>query len=147
MEMRVVLYNEGRFLLSKETEKMTKDTMLNVNIAPVLKYRDDDDVVGALLNIDYSLEGKSVMFIGMVVSIHAENIHELLKEPDENKVKQELKPIWDLALGVARGVLIEKLKGTALESHYLPVVDLDKFAPYAVLAKEPKQAPASVAAG
>lgn len=147
MKMRVVLYNEGRFLLSKETEKMTKDTMLNVNIAPVLKYRDDDDVVGALLNIDYSLEKKSVMFIGMVVSIHAENIHELLEDPDENKVKQELKPIWDLALGVARGVLIEKLKGTALESHYLPVVDLDKFAPYAVLAKEPKQTPVSVAAG
>ena len=145
--MRVVLYNEGRFILSKETEKMNKDTMLNVNIAPVLKYRDDDDVVGALLNIDYSLDDKSVMFIGIVVSIYAENIHELFKDPDENKVKQELKPIWELALGVARGVLIEKLKGTALESHYLPIVDLDKFAPYAVLAKEPKQTLASVAAG
>jgi len=145
--MRVVLYNEGRFILSKETEKMNKDTMLNVNIAPVLKYRDDDDVVGALLNIDYSLDDKSVMFIGIVVSIYAENIHELFKDPDENKVKQELKPIWELALGVARGVLIEKLKGTALESHYLPIVDLDKFAPYAVLAKEPKQALASVVAG
>lgn len=147
MKMRVVLYNEGRFILSKETEKMNKDTMLNVNIAPVLKYRDDDDVVGALLNIDYSLDDKSVMFIGIVVSIYAENIHELFKDPDENKVKQELKPIWELALGVARGVLIEKLKGTALESHYLPIVDLDKFAPYAVLAKEPKQTLASVAAG
>ena len=142
MEMRVVLYNEGRFILSKETEKMTKDTILNVNIAPVLKYRDDDDVVGALLNIDFSLDSKSVMFIGMVVSIHAENIHELLKDTDEKKVKLGLKPIWNLALGVARGVLIEKLKGTALESHYLPVVDLDKFAPFAVLVKEPKPTPA-----
>ena len=54
------------------------------------------------------------------------------------KVKLEFKPIWNLALGVARGVLIEKLKGMSLESHYLPVVDLDKFAPYAVLTKEPK---------
>lgn len=147
MKMRVILYNEGRFILSKDTEIITKETMLNVNIAPVLKYRDDDDVVGALLNIDYSLDNKSMMFIGMVVSIYAENIHKLLKDPDENKVKQELKPIWDLALGVARGVLIEKTKGTALENHYLPVVDLDKFAPYAVLAKEPKQTPASATAG
>ena len=147
MNMRVVLYNEGRFILSKDTEKITKDTKVNVNIAPVLKYREDDDVVGALLNIDYSMDSKSVMFIGMVVSIHAENIHELLKDPDEKKVKLGLKPVWDLALGVARGVLIEKLKDTALESHYLPVVDLDKFAPFAVLAKEPKEATASVAAG
>ena len=147
MNMRVILYNEGRFILSKDTEKITKDTKVNVNIAPVLKYREDDDVVGALLNIDYSMDSKSVMFIGMVVSIHAENIHELLKDPDEKKVKLGLKPVWDLALGVARGVLIEKLKDTALESHYLPVVDLDKFAPFAVLAKEPKEATASVAAG
>lgn len=138
MKMRVISYTEGRFIVSKDAEKeITKDTMVNVNIAPVLKYR-DDDVVGALLNIDYSIDNKSVMFLGMVVSIYAENIHELLKDTDEKKVKQGLKPVWELALGVARGVLIEKTRGSVLESHFLPVVDIDKFAPFAVLAKEPK---------
>ena len=138
MKMRVISYTEGRFILSKDAEKeITKETMVNVNIAPVLKYR-DDDVVGALLNIDYSVDNKSVMFLGIVVSVYAENIQELLKDADEKKVKQGLKPIWELALGVARGVLIEKTRGTVLESHFLPVVDIDKFAPFAVLSKEPK---------
>lgn len=139
MKMRIVSYTEGRFIVSKDVETgITRDTYINVNIAPVLKYREDDDVVGAQLNIDYIDGDKSVMLLGIVVSIHVEDIHKILKDTDEIKVKQRLKPVWELALGVARGVLIEKTKGTVLESHFLPIVDLDKFAPYAVLTKLPK---------
>ena len=139
MELRVLAYNEGKFIISKElTAEGIKGKQVMINIAPVLKYRDDDDVVGALLNIDFSLEDKTILFLGMVVSVYAENIKEQLKGADESAIKHALVPIWDLALGIARGVLTEKTKDTVLENQFLPVVDLEKFAEVAILSKEQK---------
>ncbi len=139
MEIRVLAYNEGKFIISKDlTSETIKGKKVLVNIAPVLKYRDEDNVVGALLNIDFSLDGNTILFLGMVVSVYADKIKELLKGEDIAKIKRDLIPVWDVALGIARGVLAEKTKGTLLANQFLPVVDLDKFAAVAVLAKEPK---------
>ena len=78
MEIRVLAYNEGKFIISKDlTSETIKDKQVLINIAPVLKYREDDNVVGALLNIDFSLDGNTILFLGMVVSVYAENIKEL----------------------------------------------------------------------
>lgn len=137
MEMRVLAYNEGKFIISKDlTVESIKDKEVSINIAPVLKYRDEDDVVGALLNIDFSVDEKTIMFLGMVVSIYVENIKDLLKKTDEAKIKHELIPLWDVTLGIARGILAEKTKGTPLEHQFLPMINLEKFAEVAVLAKE-----------
>lgn len=139
MEIRVLAYNEGKFIISKDlTSETIKGKQVLINIAPVLKYREDDNVVGALLNIDFSLDGNTILFLGMVVSVYAENIKELLKEEDNTKVKHGLMPVWDIALGMARGILTEKTKGTPLANQFLPVIDLEKFADVAILAKEPK---------
>lgn len=137
MEMRVLAYNEGKFIVSKDlTAESVKDKVVSINIAPVMKYRDEDDVVGAQLDIDFSVDEKTVLFFGMVVSIYVENVKELLKETDEAKIKHELIPLWDVALGIARGVLAEKTKGTPLEHQFLPMVDLEKFAEVVALVKE-----------
>ena len=135
--MRVLAYNEGKFIVSKDlTAESVKDKVVSINIAPVMKYRDEDDVVGAQLDIDFSVDEKTVLFFGMVVSIYVENVKELLKETDEAKIKHELIPLWDVALGIARGVLAEKTKGTPLEHQFLPMVDLEKFAEVVALVKE-----------
>ena len=137
MEMRVLAYNEGKFIVSKDlTAESVKDKVVSINIAPVMKYRDEDDVVGAQLDIDFSVDEKTVLFFGMVVSVYVENVKELLKETDEAKIKHELIPLWDVALGIARGVLAEKTKGTPLEHQFLPMVDLEKFAEVVALVKE-----------
>ena len=135
--MRVLAYNEGKFIVSKDlTAESVKDKVVSINIAPVMNYRDEDDVVGAQLDIDFSVDEKTVLFFGMVVSIYVENVKELLKETDEAKIKHELIPLWDVALGIARGVLAEKTKGTPLEHQFLPMVDLEKFAEVVALVKE-----------
>ena len=139
MDIRVLAYNEGKFIISKDlTSETIKGKQVLINIAPVLKYRDEDNVVGALLNIDFSLDGNTILFLGMVVSVYTSNIKELLKGEDIAKIKRGLIPVWDVALGIARGVLAEKTKGTPLANQFLPIIDLDKFADVAVLAKEPK---------
>lgn len=137
MEMRVIAYNEGRFIISKDIDvESIKGKEIMINIAPVLKYRDDDDVVGALLNIDYSFEGNSILTFGMIVSIHCDGINKLLKELEEDKIKGMLLPVWDVTLGVARGVMIEKTKDTPLENQFLPIVNLEEFSKVALLEKE-----------
>ena len=136
--MRVLAYNEGKFIISKDlTTDSIKGKQVQINIAPVLKYRDEDDVVGALLNIDFSFEEKTILFLGMVVSVYVENFRSILNEVGQEKIKKDLAPLWDVALGMARGILAEKTKGTPLEHQFLPVVDLEKFADVVILVKEP----------
>lgn len=138
MEMRVLAYNEGKFIISKDlTADSIKGKQVQINIAPVLKYRDEDDVVGALLNIDFSLDEKTILFLGMVVSVYVKDFRALLNELGLDRIKKELMPLWDVALGMARGILTEKTKGSPLEHQFLPVVDLERFADVAVLVKEP----------
>lgn len=139
MEIRVLAYNEGKFILSKDvTAERIKEKQLSINIAPILKYREDDDIVGALLNIDYSFEGETLLFLGMVVTVLADSIKDLLKDPDKSAAKQALKPVWDVALGMARGILAEKTQGTLLDHIILPIIDIEKFSELTVFVKEDK---------
>lgn len=137
MEIRVLAYNEGKFIISKDlTDESIKGRQVEINIAPVLKYREEDNVIGAQLNVDYSVEGKTALFLGVVVSVYVENIKEILKDSDDNQKKQELKPVWEIVLGMVRGVLAEKTQNTPLKNQLLPLVDLDAFSNYTMFVKE-----------
>lgn len=137
MDIRVLAYNEGKFIISKDlTNESIKDKQVMINIAPVLKYREENNVIGAQLNVDYSVDGKTILFLGVVVSIYVENIKDILENPDNNKKKQDLKPIWEIALGIARGVLAEKTQNTPLKNYLLPLVDIDDFATFTIFVKE-----------
>lgn len=137
MEIRVLAYNEGKFILSKDvTAEWIKEKDLTINISPILKYREDDDIVGALLNIDYSFEGETLLFLGMIVTVFAESIKNLLNNSDKSDAKQALKPVWDVTLGMARGILADKTQGTPLENMILPLIDIEKFTELTAFVKE-----------
>ena len=137
MNIRVIDYSEGRFLISKDlNEETIRAEEVSIGISPVLKYRKGEDVVGALLNIDYSVNGSSILFLGMVVSVYVENIKDILGGTVVKDIKKELKPVWEIALGMARGVIAEKTRNTILKHHFLPIVDIDRFSEFAVLEEE-----------
>lgn len=54
-----------------------------------------------------------------------------------NFIKRGLMPVWDIALGIVRGILTEKTNGPPLANQFLRVIDFEKFADVAILAKEP----------
>lgn len=126
MNMQIVAFNEGRFVIA---EDMRKEELMNSEISlgfsPVLKYRKDNDVVGALLNVEYNTGEKQLLFYGVVVSVYLEGWSEFkAQSPSKEEILTKLTPMWDMVLGFVRGLLAEKTKNTTFDELFLPIINV-----------------------
>lgn len=126
MNMQIVAFNEGRFIIADDINK--EDLMkseISLGFSPVLKYRKDNDVVGALLNVEYNTVDKQVLFYGVVVSVYLEGWSEFkTQNPSKEDIITKLTPMWDMVLGFVRGLLAEKTKGTTFDELFLPIINV-----------------------
>lgn len=126
MNMQIVAFNEGRFEIAEDINKEElMNSEISLGFSPVLKYRKHNDVVGALLNIEYKAGDKQVLFFGVVVSVYLEGWSEFkAQNPSKEDIVTKLAPMWDLVIGFVRGLLAEKTKNTTFEELFLPIINI-----------------------
>ena len=135
MKVQILNYDEGRFIIdSNTTKEELAQNKLFISIAPVLKYRENSDIVGALLNVDYSIDGRNILSLGMVISLLYDGWNTFISShTDLNDQRKHLIPVWEIALNFVRGVIAAKTKGSALEQYFLPDADMEEFAKNALI--------------
>lgn len=124
--MQIVAFNEGRFIMAEDIKKEElMNSEISLGFSTVLKYRKDNDVVGALLNVEYNTGEEQLLFYGVVVSVYLEGWSEFkAQNPSKDDIITKLTPMWDMVLGFVRGLLAEKTKNTTFDELFLPIINV-----------------------
>lgn len=135
--MKILSFDDGAFTISPDLKELDEKASIGVNINPILKYKDGEDVVGAWMQISYYLEDELIVNAGLVLSIYVENWDNVRKEPNDSDMRKKvLFDIWNLALGFARGYIGTKSKGTNAKGLFLPVFNIEDFISHVKEVKE-----------
>lgn len=138
--MRIIAYDEGLFTISPEYKKEgNENSDIEIGIVPTLRYRDNENLIGAQLKIEYLKDNKPFLMYNMVLSIRMEEWTDFIsKNPKDEEVMAFTEKVWEVTLGYARGVIGVKTENTELKGLFLPIVKMSDFLPTVKIIKEEK---------
>ncbi|WP_300762526.1 hypothetical protein [uncultured Bacteroides sp.] len=136
--MRIIAYDEGLFTISPEYKKEgNENSDIEIGIVPTLRYRENENLIGAQLKIEYLKDDKPFLMYNMVLSIRMEEWADFISQMHkEEEIAVFTEKVWEVTLGYARGVIGVKTENTELKGLFLPIVNMTDFLPTVKIIKE-----------
>ncbi len=132
--IQILAYNENEFIVSKEaTDEMLNkpETRVDIGINPLLKYKDETDVIGCQLRVSYSVSGQQVMGYSSILSVFVEGWQEFMKaSPSIEAIRSFVSPAWFEVLGFVRGAICVRALSQgydAVARRLLPPIEMERF--------------------
>ncbi len=115
-----IAYKEGVFQFDNNAYELGKT--LNVGINPIMKIdKEAENLLTLQITVDYQCEGKPIMKYGGLAMYKVDGLGKLLINKDF-KIN-----MWTEATMFFRGIICEKLRGSAIERFFLPNIPADKI--------------------
>ena len=112
-------YQEGIFQFDNSIYESGKP--VSVSMLPIMRCSEEkDNIIVLQLTVLYKKGEETIMKYGGIVIYMVDSLKDLTK--DEALLKDFKVNIWSEALLFFRGVICEKLRGTAIDNVFLPIL-------------------------
>lgn len=113
-------YKEGLFNFDNGIYR--SGSSISVSITPIMRLsKEKDNILILQLTASYCMGEKVIMKYGGLVIYMVDNLREMINDTtifDDFKIY-----IWQLTMQFFRGIICEKLKGTSLDTVFLPILE------------------------
>lgn len=132
-KIKILAFNEIDFKYNKLKE-YTPDILseLDVTFMPMLKYKNDSDVLGLQLGVEFLSKEEKILEYGIVLTLKIPAWKEYIKGKDApEKLKQDvvmMKLFCDIVINYLRGAMGVHSLGTPFKNIFIPFFDTEKMA-------------------
>ena len=128
-KISLIKVQEGAFFISdKLSKEFLEGKKLSADFASDLVLRRDDELASMKIFIKFMHNDEKLMEYGVLTVFTVQGLTDILSLPKEKLKKNDnLIKVTETTIGFLRGALYKQLKGTILESIFLPLINTEQF--------------------
>lgn len=128
-KISLIKVQEGAFFISdKLSKEFLEGKKLSADFASDLVLRRDDELASMKIFIKFMHNDEKLMEYGVLTVFTVQGLTDILSLPKEKLKKNDnLIKLTETTIGFLRGALYKQLKGTILESIFLPLINTEQF--------------------
>lgn len=128
-KISLIKVQDGAFFISdKLSKEFLEGKKLSADFASDLVLRRDDELASMKIFIKFMHNDKKLMEYGVLTVFTVQGLTDILSLPKEKLKKNDnLIKVTETTIGFLRGALYKQLKGTILESIFLPLINTEQF--------------------
>lgn len=128
-KISLIKVQDGAFFISdKLSKEFLEGKKLNADFASDLVLRKDDELASMKVFVKFMHNDEKVMEYGVLTVFTVKGLSDIFSLSNEELKKNDsLIKVTGTTIGFLRGALYKQLKGTILESIFLPLINTEQF--------------------